>query len=247
MSKLNWKLSIACLTFFTGTLLTLIWLALGNKEVGFVKMQPSVSTIYMSEVEVNETAFDNKTLATINVDSKNEIDDTDFNPPIRLIKNGGKFCEKYILRKIALEKSKENKLIKLKNFNPQDENLSLKVKDWLDSMDFDELQAVELKDNQQKALLLSSRSNTATGLAANLEALIIDVPNFYSNSFLSFSRNPKLLFWDKNGLLNYYRIVYSDAFIQYKDWENLTFNIEHYRISDGRTELIKEETNLSCK
>lgn len=248
MSKLNWKIGIACFTFFIGTLLTLVWFTLEYKKAAIVKVQPIISTSSVSEVKDNETTFEKKTSATKNVDSKNKTKDTDFNPPIRLIKNGGKYCEKYILRKIALKESDENKLIKLKNFNPHDESLSANIKKWLGFMRIEDLEVSKLKNNKQEVLLLSLTALAATGLSTSLENWHIEIDNFYSGSFWSFSKNPKLVFWDKKGMLNYYSVVYSDDFLSATSKrENLTFNIEHYRVFDGKTELIKKEINLSCK
>lgn len=241
MRNLSWKLGIALLTFLVGTILALIWLMFDNKQVEIVEAQPHPSEIetIVPESKIPEPPSDNK------IPVKSDVSE---NPPIRHIKGGGEFCEKYLLKKIAKEKSDDSRLVKLKNFNPEDETHSPNVKKWLESMRWDELLAAELKNNQQKALLLRSTSYGATGLATSLENWHIEIEGIYSETFWSFSKNPKLMFWDKNGLLNYYSIVYSDEFIENKDWENLTFDIELYKFSsDGKAELANEERNLKCE
>lgn len=242
MRNLSWKFGIALLTFFVGTVLGLIWITIDNKPTETVEAQsrPSEIEIIIPENKIPEPPSDNKTPVKPDISENNS--------PIRYIKNGGEFCEKYLLRKIAKEKSADNRLVKLKNFNPEDETLSPNVKKWLENMRWDELLAAELGNNQQKALLLRSTSYGVTGLATNLKNWHIEIDNFYSETFWSFSKNPKLVFWNKDGLLNYYSIVYSDEFIENKDWENLTFDIEQYKVnSDGKVLLINEERNLKCE
>lgn len=248
MKFLSWKIGTAFLTFLIGIILTLIWLSPANKQIIVEGTNSTDSKLSVSEVKINETVFENKTSATKDVDSKNKPDETDFNPPIRYIKNGGKFCEKYILKKIEAEKSPNNSLIKLTKFNPQNENLSPNVKKWLGFMRLEDLEVTQLKNAEQEALLLRSTDLAATGLSTSLENWHIEIDNFYSEGFWSFSKNPKLIFWDKKGILNYYLVDYSDAFLSAASKrDNLSFNIEHYRISEGKTELIEEEINLSCK
>jgi hypothetical protein len=56
------------------------------------------------------------------------------------------------------------------------------------------------------------------------------------------------VFWDKDGLLNYYSVVYSDEFISDKDWDNLTMDLKLYRINaDGSKQLVSEEENVKCE
>jgi hypothetical protein len=240
MKNLSWKFGIALLTFLVGTVLALIWITLGNKTTETAKAEFRPSEIIILENKISELPSDNKNPV--------EPDVSENNPPIRYIKNGGEFCEKYLLRKIEKEKSADNRIVKLKNFNPEDEILSPNVKKWLESMRWDEMLATELRNNQQKALLLRSTSYGATGLATSLENWHIEIDNFYSETFWSFSKNPKLVFWDKDGLLNYYSIVYSDEFIENKNWKNLTLDIERYKVNyDGKAQLISEERNLKCK
>ena len=245
MRNLSWKAEFFVLTFFVGTVLTLIWVTLSNKPVETAKA-PSRSSeiqIIVPKDKTSELPAENKVPVKPNVSENN--------PPIRDLKGSGEFCETYLLKKIAKEKSANSQLIKLKNFNPDDENLSPNVKKWLEYMRKDELLTSELRNKQQKALLLSSTSYGATGLATSLENWHIEIDNFYSNEFWSFSRNPKLVFWDKDGLLNYYSVIYSDDFLSAtseRDYNNLTVNIERYKISlDGKAQLISKEQNLKCE
>lgn len=244
MKNFSWKLGFALLTFFVGTTLALIWVLFSNKPVEIVNAQsrPPEIKIPASDDKTPEPPSDNE--FPIIRTSKNSSS-------IRRIKDGGEFCEKYLLRKIAKEKFADSQLIRLKNFNPKDETLSPNVKKWLEYMRMDELLAVELKNNQQKALLLSSTSYGATGLTTSLENWHIEIDNLYSGEFWSFSKNPKLAFWGKDGLLNYYSVIYSDDFLSAtsdRDYNKLTFNIERYKInSDGKAQLISEEQNLKCE
>jgi hypothetical protein len=244
MKNFSWKLGFALLTFFVGTALALIWVSFSKKPVEIVNAQsrPSEIKISVPDDKIPEPPSDDE-FPMIRT-SKNSSS-------IRRIKNGGEFCEKYLLRKIAKEKFADSQLNRLKNFNPEDKTLSPSVKKWLEYMRLDELLAAELKNNQQKALLLSSTSYGATGLATSLENWHIEIDNLYSGEFWSFSKNPKLVFWDKNGLLNYYSVIYSDDFLSAtsdRDYNKLTFNIERYKINlDGKAQLISEEQNLKCE
>lgn len=244
MRNINWKLGFALLTFFVGTVLALIWVSFSNKPVEIVNAQsrPSEIKIPVPDDKIPEPPSDDE--FPIIRTSKNSSS-------IRRIKNGGEFCEKYLLKKIAKEKSADSQLVRLKNFNPDDEVLSPSVKKWLEYMRKDDLLATELRSNQRKALLLRSTSYGATGLATSLENWHIEIDNFYSDEFWSFSRNPKLVFWDKDGLLNYYSVIYSDDFLSAtsdRDYDNLTFNIERYKVNlDGKAQLINEEQNLKCE
>lgn len=244
MRNLHWKIGIALLTFFIGTILVLICFAISNNPTKSVDASPSLEseiTTSMSSVAKNEPA-------QFVVSSNTQVNEDDNNRPIRFIKGGGENCEKYLLKKIAKEKAESNRMTKLKNFNLNDESLFPDVKKWLQNMREDILIAFELRNNEQKALLLSSTSYGATGLATNLENWHVEIGKIHSFTFWSFSKNPKLVFWDKDGLLNYYSVVYSDEFISNKDWENLTVDLERYRISfDGKAQLVSEEGNVKCE
>jgi hypothetical protein len=246
MRNLSWKFGIALLTFFVGTILALIWITLDNKpiKVAEVQSRPTKIEIPVPDDKIPEPPSEDEKPAKLNV-SKN-------NSSIRCIKNGGQFCENYLLKKIAKEKSADSQLVRLKNFNSEDETLSPNVKKWIDFMWWEENHfAAELKNNRQKALLLRSHSRGATGLSSSLEDWHIEIENFYSDGFWSFSRNPNLVFWDKDGLLNYYSVIYSDDFLSAtsdRDYSKLTFNIERYKInSDGKAVLVSEEQNLKCE
>jgi hypothetical protein len=161
---------------------------------------------------------------------------------------GGEFCEKYLLKKIAKEKIVGSRLVRLTNFNPNSATLSPGLKKWLRYMREDELVAFELRDRGKRALLLSSTSYGATGLATNLESWRAELDDLHSVDFWSFSKNPRLVFWGKDGRLNYYSVVYSDEFIHNKDWDNLTFDLERHRVSrDGTDELVSEERHVKCE
>ena len=246
MRNLSWKLGSTLLTFFIGTVLALVWVSLESKPAKSVEIALPVLPESKTPMPV---AAQSPTPLTIS--NNTSADDADSNPPIRYVKGGGKFCEKYILKRIAREKSSSSRLAKLKNFNPGDETLSPNVKEWLEYMHKDKLLAFELDNGKQKALLLSSTSYGATGLATSLENWHIEIDSFNSNEFWSFSQNPRLVFWDKHGLLNYFSVVYSDDFLSAtseRDYNKLTVNIERYQISlDGKAQLISEERNLRCE
>jgi hypothetical protein len=244
LRNLSWKLVIALLTFFIGTVLALTWITFNNKTIKSLVKVSSPS----SEIEALSPVVA-KTLATPLVASKStQVNGDEHSRPVHFAKGGGKFCESYLLKKIAKEKAEGNRVVKLKNFNPDDETLSSNTKDWLEDMDEDRLVAFELRNKEMKALLLGSTNNRATGLASSLEFWRVEVGNTLSVIFVSFSENPKLVFWDKNGLLNYYSVVYSSEFMHNKDWENLTVDLNRYRIShDGSAQLVSAEQNVKCE
>lgn len=159
---------------------------------------------------------------------------------------GGEFCEDYLLKKIDTEKDSTSVFSELK-FNPKDKSLSAGIKNWLDTADRDKLEANRLEGKGKNVLLLHSQNTAATGLAANLEYWIIQNGD-KALEFQSFSKNPKLIWLDKDGAINYYSVVYSDEFIDNKDWDNLTFKIEKYKVNSiGESKLIETENNLKCE
>jgi hypothetical protein len=69
-----------------------------------------------------------------------------------------------------------------------------------------------------------------------------------SLEFFSLAKTPRVIYWDREGLLNYYTVDYSSEFVMTKDWDNVTFDLEWYRISPkGKSELIRKERNVKCE
>lgn len=160
---------------------------------------------------------------------------------------GGEICEEYLLKKIAKEKAEGSRMVKLKSFNIDDETLSSNIKKWLETKDEEKLTAFELSNKDKKALILGSWNMAATGIASNFQNWYIH-SDTYQTKFLSLSEDPRLIFWDKNGMLNYYSVTYGSKFLENKDWENLTLNLLQYKISpDGESQLVSEERNVKCK
>ncbi len=86
--------------------------------------------------------------------------------------------------------------------------------------------------------------SSTTGIASNFQNWHIRLDN-HSVEFLSLSENPKLIFWDKNGLLDYYSITYGGKFLDNKDWDNLTLDLLRYRINfNGESQLLSEEQDV---
>jgi len=157
------------------------------------------------------------------------------------------FCENYILGRINKEGSQAGRARKLDDSRIDEGTKSPELSKWLSKADPHLLSAYELTYNGARALLLHSKSVGATGLASSLEYWFLEVDSKYSVSFTSFSKNPNLVFWDHDGVLNYYSVLYSDDFVENKDWDNLTFNIQHYKVSpDVGTELVETERNVKC-
>lgn len=175
------------------------------------------------------------------------LDSDGDNHQIRRVRDGGEFCENYLLKKIAKTRAEGSRIVKLKVFNADDETLSPELKKWLELMWEDRTNAYELRHGSKKALLVRSYSRHATGLSASFESWFIQLDN-HSNEFFSFSEEPKLIFFDKDGLLNYYAVIYSDEFIENKDWDNLTVNLLLYRVNaDGKSQLVSKKQNVKCE
>lgn len=189
-------------------------------------------------------------------------------PPMRFVKGGGAICENYLLKIIAKEKIEKTRLVKLNSKEPQPirmgrsaENspivklkvfetdnkfLSDDLEKWLQSRDIENLVGFELQHGEKKALILGSNNIAATGIASNFQNWYIRLDN-QPIKFLSLSENPKLIFWDKTGLLNYFSISYGDKFLENKDWDNLTLDLLRYRVNkDGKSELVNKESNVRC-
>lgn len=246
MRNLSWKFGIALLTFSIGTILVLAWLTFSNKSPESVDVSLPLKSENLSLAPI--VAENSAKPKSVVVSNNTQITDKRKKQPIHFIKNGGELCENYLLKTIAKENFDGNQVSKLKNFNPDDETLSPELREWLDtSIHLDMLVAFELRDKKNKALLLRANIAGATGIAANFTNWFIQLDN-RSIIFRSLSENPKLIFRDRNGLINYYSIGYGEAFLQNRDWENLTVDLEQYRISsDGSTELVRDEQNVKCE
>lgn len=156
-------------------------------------------------------------------------------------------CENYLLQAAAKEEVRDNQYKKDKNFEPTDNALPPDLKKWLQNMREDMLVVYELRNGDKKALILGSLNNGATGLASNFLSWRIQLDS-YSVEFLSVSEDPKLIFWDKGGTLNYYSIEYSDEFIEKKDYDNITFDLLRYRVGPaGDSQLVSKEQNVKCE
>ncbi|CAN5507349.1 hypothetical protein BH10ACI1_BH10ACI1_29320 [soil metagenome] len=234
MRRLKWKLGIALLTFFIGTVFALVWLASENKSI----KSSEVSLPQKPEI---------KTLAPI-IPSNNIQTNNKASRPVRFVKDGGEFCEKYLIKKIAKEKAEDSRTFKLKAFDIEDESLSPKLKDWLQtSIHTEMLVPYELRRKEKKVLLLRANVAGATGIASNFKNWFIQFDDLSIN-FRSLSGDPKLIFLGKDGLLNYYSVDYGDKFLEKRDWNNVTMDLFRYRInSNGQSELLREEKNVKCE
>jgi hypothetical protein len=243
MKRLCWKIAIVLLTFFMGTALAMLWITLNNNPVITVEAPPLTPEIEIPVPEIPGPPSEDEKSIKLSISKVKS--------PIRRIKGDGQFCEKYLLKKIAKEKSASSRSLRLKNFNPNEETLSPGVREWIENVWKETLFAAEIRNKQQKALLLNATLRAATGLSSSLQNWHIEIDNFYSDEFWSFSDNPKLAFWDKEGLLNYYSVVYSEDFLSAtsdRDYNKLTFKIERYKINlDGKAQLISEEQNIKCE
>lgn len=170
----------------------------------------------------------------------------DANRPPRTIK-GGPLCENYVLAKIAALKTRGSQLVKLKGFNTQNEIISPDLKKWLETADPEKLVSFELKSGEKKALILGSRNIRSTGLASNFESWVIEIDG-HSIEFQSLSYDPRLIFWDKNGSLNYYVVDFSSEFIEERDFDHPSLDLKRFVINnDSKSQLVSEERNVKCK
>ncbi len=167
---------------------------------------------------------------------------------IHLIKGGGEFCEDYLLKKVGKERAEGSRIVKLKAFNANDETLSSELKEWLQtSIHMEMLVTFKLQRKERNVLILRANVAGATGIASSFNNWYLQLDN-QSIKFLSLSENPELIFWDKDGLLNYYSVKYTSEFIVNKDWDNVTFDLLRYSISpDGESQLVREERNVKCE
>jgi len=168
------------------------------------------------------------------------------NRPSQVIK-GGPLCENYLLAKIDLLKDPRTQLVKLKGFNAKNETLSPDLKKWLETADAEKLVSFELKSDVKKVLVLGSRNIEATGLASNLEYWAVEIDD-HLIEFQSLSNNPRLIFWDKNGLLNYFVVDFSSEFIEERDFDHPSLDLHMFKINDeGKSQLQGEERNVKCR
>jgi hypothetical protein len=182
---------------------------------------------------------------------------------------GGELCEGYLLKKIAREQAKGSRMVKLKAkeplpvgmgrgaenspivrlsvFKTHNRALSASLEKWLKNEDVENLAAFRLDHKEKQALILGSTNIGATGIASNFQNWHIRLAN-HSIEFLSLSENPRLIFWDRRGQLNYYAIDYGDEFLKDRNWDNLTLDLRLFRISsDGEARLVSEEQDVRCK
>jgi hypothetical protein len=181
---------------------------------------------------------------------------------------GGELCEGYLLKKIAHEQAKGSRMIKLKAkeslpvgmgrgaenspavrlsvFETRNRSLSESLEGWLRNEDIENLVVFRLQHKEKQALILGSTNISATGIASNFQNWHIRLAN-HSIEFLSLSENPRLIFWDRSGQLNYYAIDYGDEFLKDRNWGNLTLDLRLYKVgSDGKARLVREEQDVRC-
>lgn len=166
----------------------------------------------------------------------------------RAVVKGGEFCEGRLLKKIAGDKAQGGRSLKPRAFRTAgDETLPPDLRNWLETRDARKLVAFELRHGGRKALVLGAPNTKATGMAVNFQ-------NWYVRSdnrpveFLSLSEDPRLIFWDRGGLLNYYVVTYGDEFLRDKDWDNVTLDILRYSVSPGgEPRLVSEERDVRCR
>lgn len=140
-----------------------------------------------------------------------------------------------------------NRIVKVRTFNAAAKTLSSDLKTWLAKIDDEKLAAYEVRSNDKSALLLGSTNPGATGIASNFQNWYLQLDN-YSINIQSLSENPALFFWDKDGLLNYYSVDYGEKFLEDRDWDNLTLNLNRYRVGpDGTAQTISEERDVKCQ
>lgn len=166
---------------------------------------------------------------------------------IQHIDDGGEFCEKYLLKKAAGEMAEGNRVVKLRAFNAAAKTLSPDLKTWLAKIDDEKLAAYEIRSDDKTALLLRSTNPGAAGIASNFQHWYLQLDN-YSINVQSLSENPALFFLGKDGLLNYYSVDYGEKFLEDRDWDNLTLNLNRYRVGpDGTAQTISEERDVKCR
>jgi len=128
-----------------------------------------------------------------------------------------------------------------------DAKTSPDLKKWLETRDEEKLVAVELRYKEKKALILGSANLGATGIASNFQNWYVRFDE-HSVEFLSLSEDPKLIFWDRSGLLNYYVVDYGSKFLEHRDWDKVAFDLLRHGVSpDGESRLVSEERNVRCK
>lgn len=233
MRKLKSKFTIALLTFFIGTVLSLVWFQLENEPAQSFEISPS-------------PVFETKTPKLIVASNNIQVSD-ESSRPVRYVKGGGEFCERYLFKKIAEEKAQDSRTVKLKAFDIDDETFSPELKDWLQTIHLEMLVVFELRHKDKKALIFRANVAQATGIAANFTNWFIEFEN-RSINFRSLSEDSGLIFLNKDGSLNYYSVDYGDKFLEKRDWDNVTLNLLRYKINpNGKSELLGEEYNLMCE
>jgi len=165
-----------------------------------------------------------------------------------VVRKGGEFCEGYLLRKVAKEKGVAGRVIELKAFNADDGTLPDELKEWLQTgVHPDMLTAFRLRHRGKSVLLLRGNVAGATGLAGSFNNWYVQLGS-RPVMFRSLAENPRLIFWDKGGLLNYYLVTYTGGFAVNRDWDNVAFDLQRYRVGPGgKLRLLIEERNVKCQ
>ena len=129
-------------------------------------------------------------------------------------------------------------------------NENEKYSSWSKKINKEDLEVCKLTNREKECYLLSSTYKQATGLAINFytSLIVIPVPNgFRVIEFESLLANEELVFFDdKNGSLNYVRFTYGDNFFWSRDWENIDFKIEEYKVAAADVVLIRSKDSF-CK
>ncbi|MNE37500.1 hypothetical protein D3C80_1313530 [compost metagenome] len=113
------------------------------------------------------------------------------------------------------------------------------VSEWLTQVDHDDIKVYGLKKDKQLYFLMSAPIEQATGLATNITKwLVIDADKKRGYGFNSLSENANL-FYLKDNTLRSTIFDYSEDFINNKDYDNMTWEVNYYQIVGGEKKLVK--------
>lgn len=154
-------------------------------------------------------------------------------------------CDTLIAERLDLAKKIDSKP-PLRLYHPLDSNL---ISPGLSKLLKDirgELLAYRFKGARQTALLMHTTRIGDPVSEDSIQDWFVQVGQNVVR-FKSIATNPNLLFWDKEGGLNYFTVLYSEVAMKNVSSNFVSLDFKRFRLLDGDTPvLIEEQKSVRC-
>lgn len=136
-----------------------------------------------------------------------------------------------------------NRLIRFVRSRSIDADAPPDFEKWLDGIQLDQISVFEIRADGRSALAFRSLLSGATGMSVRyLQWMVVSEKSVVG--FESLSDNPRMIFWDKEGRINYNAIVESEP----KANAGGPWDAVWYRLSpSGKVEVVQADRRVDCK